>query len=70
MATDIAPDVTELLMEQTVRNHQALMHDSGANEQNVHNILNNTAVKKYNEVDPIQSAAVEMVLGNAQKIAG
>lgn len=69
MAADISNDAAELLFEQTARNHQALQHDTRANEQSAHNVLNHSTVKKYNEVDPIQSAAVEMVLGKAQKVA-
>lgn len=63
---DISTDELEMLQGESIRSHQALMHDSRANEQVAHSILRFTGVKKFNEVDPIEAASVEMILGKAQ----
>lgn len=66
---DIAADRVELIYDESAQSHSALMHDTRANEQSAHNVLRHSAVRKYDEVDPLEAAAAEMILGKAQKAA-
>ena len=63
---DLADDQLELLLGESAGSHSALMHDTRGNEQSAHNILRHSGVRKYDQVDPIEAAATEMILGKAQ----
>lgn len=69
MAADLSDARAELIYDESAQSHSALQHDTRGNEQSAHNVLRHSGVKKYNEVDPIEAAATEMILGKAQKIA-
>lgn len=64
-------DVNGELQREGVSAHQLIMTESKGNIQSSNNILRHTAVKKFDQVDTIESAAVEKVLqaktgGNSQ----
>lgn len=62
MAADIHDDCAQSVLHESARSHSDLMHDTRANVQSAHNILRHSGVRKYNEEDPIEAAAVEMIL--------
>lgn len=67
MPADLSDDSTELLLEASLGSHNSLMHDTRGNEQSAHNILRHNSVRQQNEVDPLEAAATEMILGKAMK---
>jgi len=62
MAVDIDDSCCENVLNEALQSHSDLMHDTRGNIQSAHNILRHSGVKKFNVVDPIESAAVEMIL--------
>ena len=62
MAIDVSDDCCENTLQESLYSHSDLMHDTRANVQSAHNILRHSGVRKYNEEDPIEAAAVEMIL--------
>jgi hypothetical protein len=62
MAADVPDDIFQNVMNEGMESHDILLGETVANIQNVHNVARVTGVRKYNEVDPIESAAVEVVL--------
>ena len=62
MSIDVSDDCCENALQESLYSHSDLMHDTRANVQSAHNILRHSGVQKYNEVDPIEAAAVEMIL--------
>lgn len=59
---DISKECCENILHEALRSHSDLMHDTRGNVQSAHNILRHSGVRKYNEEDPIEAAAVEMIL--------
>lgn len=66
MASVVDAGASEMVFQASMESHSALMHDTRANEQNAQNIGRNSVNRKYDQVDPIEAAAVEMILGLAQ----
>ena len=62
LAVDIDDDCVGNILTEALQSHSDLMHGTRSNIQSAHNILRHSGVKKYNVVDPIESAAVEMIL--------
>lgn len=62
VSVDIDDDCCGNILNEALQSHSDLMHDTRGNIQSAHNILRHSGVRKYNEVDPIESAAVEMIL--------
>ena len=62
MPTDMAEDMTQVLLEEGGRASNLLLTESAGNVQHVSNVARSVGVKKYDEVDPIESAAVDRVL--------
>lgn len=62
MAVDLNDDCIENVYNESLQSHSDLMHDTRANIQSAHNVLRHSGVRKYNEEDPIEAAAVEMIL--------
>ena len=52
----------ELLVMESVQAHQHIMNESKANIQSSNNLLRHVAVKKFDQVDAIESSAVTKVL--------
>ena len=59
---DIACDMTSMILEEQAKMHDALMAESRGNASGSHSILRYAASRKYNETDPMEAAAAEMVL--------
>lgn len=62
VASDIAGTCLQNILHESLRSHSDLMHDSRANVQSSHNVLRHSGVRKYDKEDPIEGAAVEMIL--------
>ena len=61
MPTDMDDDMTQILLEEGGRASNLLLAETSANIQHVSNVARSSAVKKFDEVDPIESAAVEQI---------
>jgi hypothetical protein len=59
---DLAPECLELLLDSQLSASDALMHEAGANAQSAHSIVRHSAARKFNQEDPIEAAAAEMIL--------
>lgn len=59
---DVHADRGELILDESLQNHEAAVQEARANRRSAHNIGRHTVVKKYDEVDPIEAAATEVVL--------
>lgn len=55
-------DVRQSLIVESVQAHQSVMNESKMNGVFANNLLRTVAVKKYDQVDAIESSAVEKVL--------
>ena len=62
LVADLDIDCAENILNESMQSHSDLMHDTRANIQSAHNVLRHSGVRKYNEEDPIETAAVEMIL--------
>jgi hypothetical protein len=63
MPTDMAEDMTQILLEEGGRVSNLLLGETAANVQHISNVARSAGVKKFDEVGPLESAAVEQVLG-------
>lgn len=63
---DLDDDVCVHQMESMTESHESLMAESRGNAQVAHNIVRQSAARKFNEVDPLESAAAEVILKKAQ----
>jgi hypothetical protein len=61
-ATDIGPDCCTMLLEESLAAHAALMAETKANGESAHSIVRHAAARKFNQEDPIEAAAAEIVL--------
>jgi len=59
---DLSNDSLELLLEQDMGTHDALMAESRGNALSAHSIVRHSAARKFNQEDPIEAAATEMIL--------
>lgn len=66
---DIDQDCAELLTEDILTGHKQLLEEISANEEVAEQHARAEASRKFAEVDPIQSAAVEYVLRKAEKLS-
>lgn len=64
-AIDIADDSTSILLEEGLKNHQALMTETRANAASSHSIVRHSGARKFNQEDPIEAATVEMILSGS-----
>ena len=62
MPADLADDLTGISLKEMNDIFDADAHDVSAAEGAAHSILEMTVTRKYNEEDPIEAAAVEMIL--------
>ena len=62
MAGDLSDDCLELLLDEQMGGYDALLHESIANGSSAHNIVRHSGARKFNQEDPIEAAAVEMIL--------
>jgi len=54
--------IKEMLVMESFQAHQHIMNESKGNVQSSNNLLRHVAVKKFDQVDSIESASVEKVL--------
>ena len=59
---DITVDVCEQVLEEAVLAHGATMQEIKGNAQSAHSIVRHSAARKFNQEDPIEAAAAEMIL--------
>ena len=59
---DISDDRCSLVLEESMQAHSALMAETRGNAQTAHNIVRLSAARKFNQEDPIEAAAAEMIL--------
>jgi len=59
---DVPDDIFGHIEEEDMQAHSNLMTETVANGQHVHNIARSVGVKKFNELDALQSAAAEVIL--------
>lgn len=62
---DISTDVAEMQLEEATGAHTALMTESRGNAMSAHSIVRHSAARKFNQEDPIEAAAAEMILKKA-----
>ena len=59
---DLDVDIAEQMLEEGAAAHVALMTEVRGNAQSAHSIVRHTAARKFNQEDPIEAAAAEMIL--------
>jgi len=59
---DISADVCTLLLEDGMGAHSAMMLESRGNAASAHSIVRFSGARKFNQEDPIEAAATEMIL--------
>ncbi len=62
MVVELADDLTQHHMDESLATHRVLMTESRANSQHSGNILRTSANKKFAEIGPLEAAAAEVVL--------
>lgn len=60
----MSADLNALLMAEGAKSHQLMMLESQGNIQNVNNLLRLTAAKKFDELQPAESKAIDTVLSS------
>ena len=59
---DMDIDIAEQALEEGALAHTALMTEARGNAESAHSIVRHSAARKFNQEDPIEAAAVEMIL--------
>lgn len=59
---DLDVDIAEQLLEEGAASHTALMTEARGNAESAHSIVRHSAARKFNQEDPIEAAAAEMIL--------
>lgn len=67
MPGDLSDDCLGRLLDESMGGFDSLMVESAANAAASDNVVRNAAARKFNQEDPIEAAATEMIL---QKAAG
>jgi hypothetical protein len=62
MAGDLSDDCLNRLLDESGGAFDTLMAESAANGSSAHNIVRHSAARKFNQEDPIEAAATEMIL--------
>ena len=62
MAGDLHDDTLEALLDDEQGAFDNLMEESVANGMSAHSIVRHSAARKFNQEDPIEAAAAEMIL--------
>lgn len=62
---DIDQDCAELLAEDILTGHKAVLEDISANEEMAAGVARLSCSKKFDEVGPLEAAAAEVVLKKA-----
>jgi len=59
---DLSPDVATHILEESMASHSSLMAETRGNTQGSNSIIRFSGARKYNQEDPIEAAATEMIL--------
>lgn len=59
---DLSHDSLELALESQLNAFDILAHETAANAQGAHSIVRFSGARKFNQEDPIEAAAAEMIL--------
>lgn len=59
---DVSNDVCVMVLEESMKGHSALMTEVRGNAQSSHSIVRHSGARKFNQEDPIEAAAAEMIL--------
>ena len=59
---DISNDVCVMTLEEMVKSHNSLMQEVRGNAQSSNSIVRHSGARKFNQEDPIEAAATEMIL--------
>ena len=59
---DLSNDSLEMLLEQDMGAHDTMMQEHRGNSESAHSIVRHSAARKFNQEDPIEAAATEMIL--------
>ena len=59
---DLDVDIAQQTLEEGALAHTALMTEVRGNAQSAHSIVRHSAARKFNQEDPIEAAAAEMIL--------
>ncbi len=62
MAGDLDDDCLELLLDDQMAAYDVLMAESTANGSSAASIVRHSGARKFNQEDPIEAAATEMIL--------
>lgn len=62
MAGDLSDDSLELLLDESASASDFLMTETLANAQGANSIVRFSGARKFNQEDPIEAAATEMIL--------
>ena len=62
LTIDVPDDIFQHVLEEDMQAHGNLMTETVANGQHVHNIARQVGVKKFHQIDPIESACSQVVL--------
>lgn len=60
--SDVSNDVCEAALRESIQAHSALMTESRGNAQSAHSVVRHSGARKFNQEDPIEAAATEMIL--------
>jgi hypothetical protein len=60
--SDLSNDALEMLLEEQLGAFDTLMVESGGNIQSANSIVRHSGARKFNQEDPIEAAAAEMIL--------
>jgi hypothetical protein len=62
MAGDLSDDCLEMLLDEQLGADDLLRIESSANIKSAHNVVRLSSARKFNQEDPIEAAAAEMIL--------
>jgi hypothetical protein len=62
---DLSNDCLELLLDQQFEAFDNLMVESAGNASGAHSIVRYSGARKFNQEDPIEAAATEMILNKS-----
>ena len=59
---DLSNDTLEMLLDEEMGAFDSLMQETIGNAQGAHSIVRYSGARKFNQEDPIEAAATEMIL--------
>lgn len=62
MAGDLSDDCLEMLLDEQEGGYDFLAVESSANSAHANNVVRLSGARKFNQEDPIEAAAAEMIL--------